>query len=153
MVATRMTRCLVFLLATVMLAQAPVPSATAPKGPVPKPKPAGNMKEFMLDVLFPVSNEIFYVGRNEKKSEKDWTDLRENALALAEIANLLMAPERAYDKDQWMRDAELLWVVGDKAYKAAKAKDLPALEALNDELYEACQACHVNYRPGYKRRL
>ena len=23
---------------------------------------------------------------------------------------------------------------------------------VNDELYEACQACHVNYRPGYRRR-
>ena len=72
---------------------------------------------------------------------------------LAESANILMSPQRAYDNDRWMRDAKLLWDVGNKAYIAAKAKDLPALEALNDELYEACQSCHEHYRPGYKRRL
>jgi cytochrome c556 len=35
----------------------------------------------------------------------------------------------------------------------SKAKDLEGMKALNDELYEACQSCHVHYRPGYKRRL
>jgi cytochrome c556 len=135
----------ILLLASVIQAQAP----TA----VPKVKPVGTMKELMLDYIFPTSNEIFYVSRNENKTEKDWVDLRANALMLAESANILMSPERAYDNDQWMREAKLLWDVGDKAFKAAKAKDLPALEALNDELYEACQSCHVSYRPGYKRRL
>jgi len=53
----------------------------------------------------------------------------------------------------WMKDAKLLRDVGTKAYVAAKAKDLAALEALNAELYEACQSCHVHYRPGYRRRL
>ncbi len=116
-------------------------------------KPVGTMSELMLDVIFPTSNAIFYVGSNEKKTEKDWIDLRTNALTLAETANLMMAPERARDKDQWMKDAQLLWDVSNKAYKFAKAKDLEGLKGLNDELYEACQSCHVHYRPGYKRRL
>ena len=110
------------------------------------------MKEIMLDMIYPTSDEIFYVGRNEKKTEKDWVDIRRAALMLAESANLLMAPNRALDKDQWMRDAMLLQDVGNKAYKAAKAKDEDGLEALNAELYEACQSCHVHYRPGYRRR-
>jgi predicted RNA-binding Zn ribbon-like protein len=129
------------LLAGVVMAQAPSPQSV------------GTMSELMLDIIFPVSNEIFYVSRNEKKTEKDWFDLRQNALTLAESANVLMAENRARDKDQWMKDAILLREVGKKAYVAAKAKDLPALEALNDELYEACQSCHVHYRPGYRRRL
>ena len=133
------------LLAGAVLAQAPAD--------VPALKSVGTMSELMLDLIFPTSNEIFYVGRNEKKVEKDWFDLRQNALTLAESANILMADNRARDKDQWMKDANLLREVGIKAYKAAKAKDLPAMEALNDELYEACQSCHVHYRPGYKRRL
>ena len=48
-------------------------------------------------------------------------------------------------------DAESYNVVM-KAYKAAKAKNVPALQDLNAELYESCQSCHEHYRPGYRRR-
>lgn len=142
------------ILSGLMSAQAPpVPPAgqTAP-GESPSIKSVGTMSDIMLDMIYPTSDEIFYVSRNEKKSEKDWIDLRRNALVLAESANLLMAANRARDNDQWMRDAQLLQAVGNKAFKLAKARDEDGLEALNAELYEACQSCHVHYRPGYRRR-
>jgi hypothetical protein len=126
--------------------------AQAPPADTPPIKSVGSMSELMLDIIYPMSDQIFYVSRDEKKTEKDWIDLRNNALTLAESANLLMADNRARDKDRWMKDARLLWEVGNKAFIAAKAKDLPALEALNAELYEACQSCHEHYRPGYRRR-
>lgn len=136
-----------YMLAGAGLAQAP------PAAPSPTLQSIGTMKELMLDVIYPTSDEIFYVDRDEKpKTGKDWTDLRRNALMLAESANILMAENRARDKDQWMKDARLLWEAGNKAYSAAKAQDLPAMVALNAELYEACQSCHVHYRPGYRRR-
>jgi len=141
----------VFLLAGAILAQAP--STPAPSGEIPAVKAVGTMSEIMLEIIFPTSNEIFYVGREENKSLKDWEDLRQNALTMAEAANLLMADNRAKDKDQWMRDADLLRQVGIKAYKFAKDKNLEGLKGLNDDLYEACQSCHVHYRPGYRRRL
>ena len=125
---------------------------TAGLAQAPAIKSVGTMSELMLNVIYPTSDEIFYVSREEKKTEKDWIDLRKNALILAESANLLMADNRARDKDVWMKDAQLLWDVGNKAFIAAKAKDLPALEALNPDLYEACQSCHVHYRPNYRRR-
>jgi cytochrome c556 len=139
------------LVAGAVMAQAPPAQAPAPEPPFVKS--VGTMSELMVEYIFPTSNEIFYVGRNPDKSEKDWQDLRNNALMLAESANLLMAQNRAKDNDRWMRDAMLLWTVGNKAFKAAKVKDLEALKGLNDELYEACQSCHEHYRPGYKRRL
>jgi hypothetical protein len=117
------------------------------------PKSVGTMSELMLDFIFPTSNELFYVGREEQKSQKEWNDLRNNMLMLNEAANVLMAENRAKDKDQWMKDAMLLWTVSNKAFRMAKVKDLEGMKALNDELYEACQSCHVHYRPGYKRRL
>lgn len=139
------------LLAGALLAQAPSAQPSAAEGPFLKN--VGTMSELMVDYIFPTSNEIFYVGRNPNKTEKEWQDLRNNAMMLAESANLLMAENRAKDKDRWMKDATLLWEVGNKAFKAAKVKDLEALKGLNDELYEACQSCHEHYRPGYKRRL
>ena len=126
--------------------------AQSPAAPQPGIKSIGSMSELMLDIIYPTSDEIFYVGREEKKTERDWLNLRNNALILAESANLLMADNSARDKDQWMKDAQLLRDVGNKAFIAAKARDLPALEALNAELYESCQSCHVHYRPGYRRR-
>jgi hypothetical protein len=139
-----------FLLAGAVLAQAP--STQAPPAEGPFLKSVGTMSELMIDYIFPTSNEIFYVGRTETKTAKEWEDLKNNALMLAESANLLMAENRAKDKDRWMKDAGLLWDVGNKAFKAAKAKDLEGLKALNADLYEACQSCHEHYRPGYKRR-
>lgn len=85
------------------MAQAP-----APAGEIPGIKSVGSMSELMLDIIYPTSDQIFYVGRNEKKTEKDWIDIRQAALMLAESANLLMADNRAKDKDRWMRDAGLL---------------------------------------------
>src|SRR5579862_8205401 len=96
-----------FLLAGAMLAQSP------------SAKPIGTMSELMLKIIFPTSNQIFYVGSNEQKTEKDWIDLQNNALMMGEAANILMADNRARDKDQWMKDAKLLWDAGDKAFKAA----------------------------------
>jgi hypothetical protein len=143
-------RILVFIV--VLYAAAGAGLAQAPSAEAPPMKSVGTMSELMLDVIYPTSDQIFYVSREETKSLKDWADLKNNALILAESANLLMAANRARDNDQWMKDAKLLWEVGNKAFIAAKAKDLPALEALNAELYEACQSCHVHYRPGYRRR-
>jgi hypothetical protein len=143
-----------FLLAGAALAQAPSTPASSNQAPQPPfLKSVGTMSEIMIDIIFPTSNEVFYVNREPNKTEKDWEDLRNNSLMLAESANLLMAENRAKDKDRWMKDAQLLWEVGNKAFKAAKAKDLEGLKALNDDLYEACQSCHEHYRPGYRRRL
>lgn len=142
-----------FILAGAVLAQAP--SAPPPSAEVPPSTPlksVGTMSEIMLEIVYPTSTEIFYAGRNETKTPKDWIDLRENALIMAESANLLMADNRARDKGQWMSDAKLLRDVGVKAYALAKEKDLPGILALNAELYEACQSCHEHYRPGYRRR-
>ena len=142
---------LLLCFAGAVLGQAPSTQAVSSESP--SLKSIGTMSEVMIDLIFPTSNEIFYVGRNENKTEKDWQDLRTNALILAESANLLMAENRAKDKDRWMKDAKLLWDVGNKAFKFAKAKDLEGMKSLNDDLYEACQSCHEHYRPGYKRRL
>jgi len=135
------------------------PAAAPPSGRIvlapdkPGIQSVGTMSDIMLQIVFPTSNELFYVGRNEQKTIKDWDDLRNNILMMSEAANLLMADNRAKDKDRWMKDAWLLWDVGSRAYKLVKAKDLEGLKALNDDLYEACQSCHEHYRPGYRRRL
>jgi len=118
----------------------------------PAPKAVGTMSELMIDVIYPTSNAVFYLFREPPKNEVEWETFKTQALTLAESANLLMMPSRARDQDKWMADAKLLWEVGNKAYRAAQAKNLDAVNALNDELNTACVQCHMDYRPRYGRR-
>ena len=144
----------VFLAAGALLAL----FAQAPTTPDPakisdaKPKAVGTMSELMVNIIYPTSDALFYVVRGAPTTEKGWSDLQAQMLTLAESANLLMMDPRTRDKGKWMDDAKLLLDVGQKAFRAAKAKDGPAMEALSDELYNACVTCHEDYRRGYGTR-
>jgi len=106
----------------------------------------------MVDFLYPAGDAVFYIETRTPTTSEEWTALAGQTLMLAETANLLMMPGRARDQDQWMADAQLLLEAGEAAYRAAKDRDVEALVALNDQLYESCVTCHQHYRPGYGRR-
>jgi len=116
------------------------------------PQPASTMSELMVKIIYPASDAIFYITTREPKTEAEWVELQGKALAVAESANLLMMPGRARDQDRWMQDAALMLEAGRAAFRAAKAKDVAALDALNDQLYTSCTSCHQHYRPNYGRR-
>jgi hypothetical protein len=106
----------------------------------------------MVKIIYPASDAIFYITTREPKTEAEWGELQGKALAVAESANLLMMPGRARDQDRWMDDARLMLEAGRAAFRAAKAKDVAALDALNEQLYTSCTSCHQHYRPNYGRR-
>ncbi|MGP0071843.1 MAG: hypothetical protein ACLPWF_07910 [Bryobacteraceae bacterium] len=135
-----------FLIAGAAVAQAPPPAAPTTFQPV------GTMKQLMIDIIYPVSDAIFYVDREPPKTPHDWEVLRTNALTLAESGNLLMMEGRARDQKNWIMESKMLIDIGGKAYKAAQAKDIDGIRALNDSLNAACVVCHYQYRPGYHRR-
>ena len=111
-------------------------------------QPVGTMSDLMVKIIYPASDAIFYISTRTPTSDAEWTELQGKALAVAESANLLMMPGRARDQDRWMADAKLMLDAGRTAYRAARAKDVAALEAVNDALYESCTSCHQHYRPG-----
>ena len=115
-------------------------------------QPASTMSELMVKIIYPASDAIFYITTREPKTEAEWGELQGKALAVAEAANLLMMPGRARDQDRWMQDAKLMLDAGRAAFRAAKAKDVAALDALNDQLYTSCTSCHSHYRSNYGRR-
>jgi len=110
------------------------------------------MSDLMVKIIYPASDAIFYIATRTPASEAEWGELQGKALAVAESANLLMMPGRARDQDRWMADAKLMLDAGRAAYRAARAKDVAALEAVNDQLYTSCTSCHQHYRPNYGRR-
>ena len=111
----------------------------------------GTISQLMGQIIYPTSNDIFYIARNPPQTDYEWSLIGRSALTLAESGNLLMLPGRARDEDKWIKDSKLLVDVGAAAYKAAQAKDLDAVLALNDQLNTACVTCHQDYRP--RRRL
>jgi hypothetical protein len=114
--------------------------------------PVGTMSDLMVKIIYPASDAIFYITTRTPATEAEWGELQGKALAVAESANLLMMPGRARDQDRWMADAKLMLDAGRAAYRAARAKDVAALEAVNDQLYTSCTSCHQHYRPNYGRR-
>src|SRR4051794_14961601 len=116
------------------------------------PQPASTVSELMVKIIYPASDAIFYITTREPKTESEWVELQGKALAVAESANLLMMPGRARDQDRWIADARLMLDAGRAAFRAAKAKDVAALDALNDQLYTSCTSCHQHYRANYGRR-
>ena len=118
----------------------------------PSFQPVGTVSQLMIDIIYPSSDAIFYIERAPPKNEVEWNAIRAQALMLAESGNLLMMAGRARDPGGWVRDSKMLIDAGAAAYKAAAAKDMAAIVALNDRLNAACVTCHEQYRPNYHKR-
>lgn len=128
-------------------------SAVSAQAAAPKvtQQPAGTMSELMVKIIYPASDAIFYVTTRTPATDAEWSTLQGQALMVAESANLLMMPAHMRDEDRWLADAKLMRDAGLAAFRAAKAKDVNALDDLNDQLYQSCVTCHLHYRPNYGR--
>src|SRR3979490_1307432 len=128
-----------FSIRTIAFAQAP--SESFP--------PVASVKQLMLDLIHPSSNDILLaIYRGGPKEEKEWAAVRRSAVTLAESGNLLMMRGRARDSGDWMKDAKLLVEAGTGASKAAQAKDANALAGVASALDASCTTCHKQYRPN-----
>jgi cytochrome c556 len=127
---------IVILLAGAALAQAPTY------------QPVGNMKQLMIDIIYPTSDALFYIERTPPKTEVDWNGIRNQALMLAESGNLILMPGRSREGG-WEKDTKMMIDAAKAAYRAAMAKDMAGVLAQADSLAASCIACHKEYRPNY----
>jgi hypothetical protein len=109
-------------------------------------QPVATMKQLMVEIIHPASNEILLViNRGGPDAESEWAAVRRSAMTLAESGNLLIMRNRAA---AWVNDAKKLIDVGSAAYQAAQSKDAKALAALADALDASCTTCHKQFRPS-----
>lgn len=132
--------------------QTPAPPRPAAPAPAPPVRPVGTMSELMVHLIRPASDAVFYITSRAPSTGEEWATLQSQTLMLAESATLLLLPAHARGRAQWIADTRLMLDAGKKAFAAAKAKDVAALEALNDALYQSCVTCHAHFRPGYGKR-
>ena len=111
--------------------------------------PSATMKQLMLDMIYPASNDILLlIYRGGPKDENEWAAARRDAMNLAESGNLLLMPGRAREQGDWTMHVKMLADVGASAYKAAEEKNVQALTAVAAPLDASCTSCHKQYRPN-----
>jgi hypothetical protein len=121
--------------------------AEAGSAQAPGFQPVGTVHQIMVGIVAPASDVVFKVPTAAPKDDKEWANVQNSALTLAEAGNLLMIPGRAKDKGEWMKNAKALVDAGSEAFKAANAKNVKAVSDSGDKLDETCENCHAKYLP------
>ena len=173
-------------LAGILSVTATVLMITACKPSVPPPPPAPlydtgrTIKEVMKSMVEPaadtlwnsVATNVTTTGTEVKapQNDKDWVNVRREAIVLIEAMNLITMPERhiappgtksdnpgselepdqiealvTQDREAFTRLAHALQDTGVAALKAIDAKDTEALSSAGGDIDMACETCHTKY--------
>ncbi len=127
-------------------------SAGAAPAQQPAFEPVGTIADIMREIIYPMSDALFYVMRSPPETDYDWNLLARRFLTLAESGNLIMMDGRSVAEDDWMTYARELVDVSRSAHGAALARDLDAIQALSPRMEASCRTCHEQYHPRYRRR-
>ena len=130
--------------------------ASACGGTQPPPfRPVADSKLLMQAVVDPSATLIWEAvktiespaGTQEirPKNAEEWTAVRNAAVALAESGNLLMLVPRAKDGGEWMKRAQEMIDTGERAIRAAEAKNAEQLFTVGGDIYDSCSNCHRQY--------
>ncbi|HEY9461790.1 MAG TPA: hypothetical protein VIR54_01815 [Vicinamibacterales bacterium] len=165
-------RLLVLILPVFMTGcRASEPAAAATTTPA-APKAHMNMLQLMRAFPFPHSNVLFDtqtrdpIGPEKKQSmvysvyrwqDSDtyagWEGVENSALALAEMAPLLLTPRKCanglqapVDQPDWKAAVEGLVSAGEAGHKAALTKNLDEMLNVSETVVNACSSCHDKYR-------
>ncbi len=139
-----------FLMGVVLIVACETPS-TAP----PPFVPVGDVQQLMEMVIDPAADIVWESvgtivtldGTEEifPKSDEEWSTVRNSAMVLAESGNLLMVGDRSKGEGPWMIMSQALVEAGMVALEAAESKDPEAVFAVGEQIYNACETCHVLY--------
>src|SRR5712671_4128717 len=152
-----------------LMAQTPAPARPTAAAPAMQVK--ADLRQLMRGTLFPASNVIF-AAQSENPADvppaKDpsmatnplastygkWEAVENSALALSEVANLLMLPGRKcanglpvpLKNADWAKFVQGLRDAGTAAYQAAQAKNQDKIVDAAEVMTTACANCHEKYR-------
>ena len=146
------------LLLPSMIAVACLAASCTSEPPAPEASPyriVASDGELMNGIIIPNAQVIFdavgYIidetGINafQPETDEEWEEVADRALGLAEAANLLLLPERSEGREVWIETSLLMSERAVRASETALLRDPEALLEAGGELYEACEACHIEY--------
>jgi hypothetical protein len=148
-----MRRMKAFVPLLLLLASAAAACSSAP--PPPPFKAVADNKLLMQSVIDPNADIVWESVKTivtaqgteniRPRTDEEWTNVRNAAVALTESGNLLMMVPRAKDGDEWMKRAQELITTGESAIRAADEKNPDRLFTIGGDIYEACSNCHQKY--------
>jgi hypothetical protein len=149
----------------------PARTQTRPRTGAAATQPETNLRQLMRAMVFPNANVVFSAQTDDPAKVKpakeppmatdplagsfgQWEAVENSALALSEVANLLLIPGRrcANGRDvplknaDWPKFVQGLREAGKAAYKAAQTKDMDKVLDASEIVANACENCHDQYR-------
>jgi hypothetical protein len=148
-------------------------------------QPSATIQELMISIVDPNVDPIWEsietistangVEEKHPKTDEDWVKLKNHAIALREVTNLLLIEGRKVavsntstvaaeltpneieklivtNRPAFIKNAHDLHDAVTQAIVAIDAKDVAALEAVGGVIDQACEKCHMQFwYPGDKR--
>ncbi len=104
------------------------------------------VSELMTAMIIPSSNVVGNAGLNGDPTEEEWAEIERQALILAESGNLLLLPDRAQGRADWIQASKDMITAGQAALEAARAKNAePLMLDIGGAIFDSCTACHDQY--------
>ena len=115
--------------------------------------PKTTIKDIMVDVIQPLTNNLWAVAmeENKPKTDEDWQRMQQLSTQLIALsATLSLGGSGAKDNHwaaqaQWLRYSEEMMAVGEQFLQAAKAKNYQGLLDAGDSLLAPCSSCHRDF--------
>jgi hypothetical protein len=124
-------------------------------------RPVADLKQLMANIVEPAADGYWDavgsvvdaggVTEFQPASAEDWDQVRSYAYTVTESGNLMMMSSRARDGGDWMQLSQALIEVGQKAVRAAEARNAQGVFDTGAELYDACTNCHAKYAVELQR--
>jgi hypothetical protein len=140
-----------FIIAGERTARAATPAAAA----APEATPVATVKQIMIGITNPAAFVVYEaVGTKSSakgieeiapQNDEEWAKVGSAGAAVVESGNLMLTGNRAIDTGDWVKMTRAMMDQGQKAMKAAEAKDKDGIVAAGGDLNTTCDNCHARY--------
>jgi hypothetical protein len=138
-----------------IIAGARTTEAAAATAPAVETSPVANVKQIMIGITNPAAFVVYEaVGTKSSakgveeiapQNDEQWAKVGSAAAAVVESGNLMLTGNRAIDTGDWVKMTRDMMAQGQKAMKAAEAKDKDGIVAAGGDLNTTCDNCHARY--------
>jgi hypothetical protein len=141
-----------FVIAGERTARAATPTGAAA---APEVAPVATVKQIMIGITNPAAFVVYEaVGTKSSakgieeiapQNDEEWAKVGSAGAAVVESGNLMLTGNRAIDTGDWVKMTRDMMEQGQKAMKAAEAKDKDGIVAAGGDLNTTCDNCHARY--------
>lgn len=125
------------------------PTAITPVAtPAPTMHSTATVKQLMLGVVIPASDIVFGVAATTPADDAAWAKVQANAVVIAEMAKLLTDSPRKMDDGEWISKSQAMYDTAQAVAAAATEKNADKVSEAGNNLYDACDGCHMKYMPS-----